>query len=221
MVLAAGRGERMGELTANCPKPLLEVGGQSLLARQIARLVTAGVDEIIVNLAYRGSMIRDAVAALDPPVTIRFSEEHPAALETAGGIVQALPWLGQDPFWLVSSDVITEFDVSQLLVPADKLGCLLMVPNPIHHPGGDFGVDPGGKIDMAMQPRTFGGMACLRPELFINLEAGFRPLRPVLETAIAAGQLVAQCYDGPWLDVGTPERLALARDAIGRRQLLD
>jgi MurNAc alpha-1-phosphate uridylyltransferase len=211
MLLAAGRGERMGALTANCPKPLLEVGGGTLLARQIDRLVAAQVEEIVINIAYRGAMIRDAVTALDPPVPIRFSEECPAALETAGGIVQALPWLGRAPFWLVSSDVVTDFDITQLVVPADKLGCLLLVPNPAHHPAGDFGVDAQGNIDMAFNARTFGGMACLRPELFADLEVGFRPLRPVLEAAIAAGELVAEYYAGPWLDVGTPERLAQAQ----------
>lgn len=215
MLLAAGRGERMGALTADCPKPLLEVAGDTLLAQQIKRLVAAQVDEIIINVAYRGAMIRDAVAALAPPVPIRFSEEYPAALETAGGIIQALPWLGRDPFWLVSSDVVTDFDITRLVVPADKLGCLLLVPNPAHHPAGDFGVDDQGDINMAAKARTFGGMACLRPELFANLEVGFRPLRPVLEAAIAAGKLVAEYYAGPWLDVGTPERLAQARSLNG------
>lgn len=214
MLLAAGRGERMGVLTDDCPKPLLKVGGETLLSRQIDRLIAAEAEEIVINVAYRGAMIRDAVTALAPAVPITFSEEHPGALETAGGIVQALPWLGSDPFWLVSSDVVTEFDITGLVVPPGKLGCLLLVPNPDHHPAGDFGVDDHGNLDMAFPTRTFGGMACLEPALFADLEAGFRPLRPVLDKAMAAGELVATCYDGPWLDVGTPERLARAQGLV-------
>ena len=211
MLLAAGRGERMGVLTERCPKPLLEVGGMTLLERQIRKLAAAGADELVINVAYRAEMIKAFVAAMQAPVRIRFSEESPAALETAGGIVQALPWLGEHPFWLVSSDVITDFDITRLEVPTGKLGCLLLVPNPPHHPGGDFGVDAHSVIDGYALPRTFGGMACFRPELFAGLEAGFRPLRPVLDAAIRTGELVGECYDGPWLDVGTPERLQLAR----------
>lgn len=208
MLLAAGRGERMGALTANVPKPLLEIAGETLLSRQIHRLVAAGVEEIIVNLAYRGDMIRDAVDRLSPAVPVRFSEEHPAALETAGGIVQALALLGADPFWLVSCDVVTDFCLRKLKLSPAKQGRLLMVPNPQHHPGGDFGVDEEGNLDRVSPKLTFGGIACLDPNLFADLEPGFRRIRPVFETAIAKGQLTAYCYEGTWLDVGTPQRLA-------------
>jgi MurNAc alpha-1-phosphate uridylyltransferase len=217
MLLAAGRGERMGELTAHRPKPLLEVAGQTLLSYQIERLIAAGVEEIIINVAYHADMIRAAVDELDSAVPIYFSDEQPAALETAGGIVQALELLGPQPFWLVSCDVITDFSLAELELPPGKQGCLLMVPNPTHHPHGDFGVDERGNLDFTSHAWTFGGMACLDPRLFAKLTPGFRRIRPVLTEAIAAGLLVARCYEGAWLDVGTPERLGLAAQSCSSR----
>lgn len=217
MLLAAGRGERMGELTAHRPKPLLEVAGQTLLSYQIGRLVAAGVEEIVINMAYHADMIRAAVRELNPAVPIHFSDEQPAALETAGGIVQALALLGPQPFWLVSCDVLTDFSLQELRLPAGKQGCLLMVPNPTHHPQGDFGVDERGNLDFTSHHRTFGGIACLDPSLFSSLAPGFRRIRPVFTDAIAAGRLAAHCYEGAWLDVGTPERLSLAAQTCSNR----
>ena len=217
MLLAAGRGERMGELTANRPKPLLRVGGETLLSYQIGRLVAAGADEIVINVAYHADLIRAAVADLNSTVPIRFSDEQPSALETAGGIVQALQLLGTEPFWLVSCDVVTNFSPAKLRLPPDKQGCLLMVPNPRHHPGGDFGVDEHGNLDFSSPRRTFGGIALLDPRLFAGLKPGFRRIRPVLTEAIGAGLLTAHAYDGAWLDVGTPDRLKLAEQICSKR----
>lgn len=217
MLLAAGRGERMGALTANRPKPLLKVAGETLLSYQVGRLVAAGVDEIVINVAYRADMIRAAVADLNSAVPIHFSDEQPAALETAGGIVQALELLGPQPFWLVSCDVVTDFSLGELELPPGQQGCLLMVPNPPHHPRGDFGVDAEGNLDFTSRRRTFGGIACLHPRLFEDLTPGFRRIRPVLTEAIARGQLTAHCYDGAWLDVGTPERLSRAEQSCSNK----
>jgi len=217
MLLAAGRGERMGPLTADRPKPLLKIAGETLLSYQISRLVAAGVEEIVINVAYHGDMIRKAVERLNIDVPVHFSDEQPAALETAGGIVQALHLLGPRPFWLVSCDVVTDFRIRELRLPPDKQGCLLMVPNPPHHPSGDFGVDEWGNLDFNSQRRTFGGIACFDPGLFADLTPGFRRIRPVLAEAIAAGLLAAHCYDGTWLDVGTPERLAVAEQSCSSK----
>jgi len=217
MLLAAGRGERMGQLTANRPKPLLKLADETLLSYQIGRLVAAGVEEIVINVAYHADMIRKAVDGLTVAVPIHFSHEQPVALETAGGIVQALHLLGPKPFWLVSCDVVTDFCIRELKLPVGKQGCLLMVPNPPHHPNGDFGVDESGNLDFNSHRRTFGGIACLDPGLFADLTPGFRRIRPILTEAIAAGLLAAHCYEGMWLDAGTPERLAVAEQSCSSK----
>ncbi|HVY63511.1 MAG TPA: nucleotidyltransferase family protein [Gammaproteobacteria bacterium] len=216
MILAAGRGERMGPLTAERPKPLLTIGGMALIERHVARLAACGIDEIVINLSYRGEQIRRQLGDGDRfGAALRYSDEGEPPLETAGGIVQALPLLGQEPFLLVNSDVFTDFDFGTLVSRA--VPTLVLVPNPAHNARGDFGLDPAGRVQAQPRRYTYAGIAVLDPAPFAALEPGRRPLKPVLDAAIARGELQGAVFEGLWIDVGTPERLEAARAVAAGR----
>ena len=217
MILAAGRGERMGALTALAPKPLLSVGGLPLIEHHVAALAASGIDEIVINLSYRGTQIREHLGNGERfGLAIRYSEEGEPPLETAGGIVQALPLLGTEPFVVVNSDVFTGFDYATL-VGGGREPTLVLVPNPDHNPRGDFGIDAAGRVSAEGPLRTYAGIAVFTPRLFAGLAPGRRPLKPLLDAAIARRELRAIPFSGLWLDVGTPERLETARTLAARR----
>jgi MurNAc alpha-1-phosphate uridylyltransferase len=210
MILAAGRGERMGPLTEVQPKPLLAIGGAALIEHHVARLKACGVDEIVINLSYRGAQIRDYLGdGRRFGAAIAYSEEGEPPLETAGGIVHALPLLGAAPFLLVNSDVFTDFDYRTLA--AGQSPTIVLVRNPEHNARGDFGLDASGRVRAEPRSYTYAGIAVLDPALFAALEPGRRPLKPVLDAAIARGELRGVRFEGLWIDVGTPERLEAAR----------
>jgi MurNAc alpha-1-phosphate uridylyltransferase len=218
MILAAGRGERMGALTAAQPKPLLTIGGRPLIEHHVARLAACGVTELVINLSYRGSQIREHLGNGSRfGVSIAYSEEGEPPLETAGGIVHALPLLGREPFLLVNSDVFTDFDFGVLLARPPR-PTLVLVPNPAHHPRGDFGLDAAGLVSAAPPLLTYAGLAALDAQSFAGLEPGRRPLKPLLDAAIARRELLGLSFEGLWLDVGTPERLEEARGIAARSQ---
>lgn len=217
MILAAGRGTRLLPLTAAVPKPLLEVQGRSLISHHLQRLAQAGVEEVVVNLHHLGHMLRRHLGRGEAfGLRIHYSEE-PTLLETAGGIVQALPRLGEEPFLLVNGDVFTDFDLERLpMLSPGVLGHLVMVPKPAWQPEGDFDLAAGdgepGRLRLATAGSlTYAGIACYHPQLFASLPPGFRPLRPVLDAAIAAGHITAEVHHGLWEDIGTLERLAALR----------
>lgn len=217
MILAAGRGERMGALTADTPKPLLALDGDTLIERQLHRLAGAGVAEAVVNVSYRGGQIRRALGdGTRYGLRIRYSPEPEPPLGTAGGIVAALPLLGADPFLLVSADVLSDFDVGRLDT-AGALGQLVLVPNPAHHPAGDYGLARDGCLSLSAPRLTYAGIALLKPELFAGLEPGPRAWNEVFDPAVAAGRLKGVMHAGLWIDVGTPERLAAARALLAAR----
>lgn len=215
MILAAGRGTRMGALTEHRPKALLDLGKESLVERHVRRLALAGIDEIVINVARHGEQIRTQVGnGARWSIRIRYSVEGDTPLETGGGIVQALPMLGRDPFLVVNADVLTDFDFARLRIEVGG-GVLVLVPNPAHHAAGDFGLSADGRLVGAPPRLTFAGLSALDPALFAGLEPGARPLKPILDAAIDKGLLCGQRFDGLWLDVGTPERFALARALAG------
>lgn len=209
MILAAGRGERMGALTQTRPKPLLEVAGQPLLAWQLERLAAAGIRDLVVNVAYLADQIIDFLAQSRwQHLHIQISREM-TALETGGGIRQALPLLGDDPFLVVNSDIWLDYPLAQLVptagpaLPAGCLGRLILVPNPPHHPVGDFALTAAPEDAQY----TFSGLSVLAPQLFRHLTPGRFALGPLLRAAIERGEIVTELYTGTWVDVGTPERL--------------
>lgn len=209
MILAAGRGERMRPLTDHIPKPLLEVGGKPLIVHQIERLRAAGIGQLVINVAWHGALIEEALGdGSAMGVEIIYSRESQGALETAGGIRQALDLLGKDPFLVVNSDIHCDFPIDGLtgLDPAGNAH-LILVDNPEHHPDGDFALSDG-RVTLSGQPRfTYSGIGLFRPEMFASLSPGYRALRPILDAAIAAGRVTGEHYGGVWMDIGTPERL--------------
>jgi MurNAc alpha-1-phosphate uridylyltransferase len=212
MLLAAGRGERMGALTQSQPKPLLDVGGERLIERQLRLLATAGIDEIVINLSYHGAAIRELLGERTRwRQRVTYSEEGEPPLETGGGVIAALPLLGSEPFLLVNSDVYTDFDFGTL-IRRRTVGTLVLVPNPAHHPRGDFGLGDAGLVTRELPLATYSGISVLSPSLFAGFAPGRQALRPVLDAAIDRGELEGILFEGYWMDVGTPERLAAVRE---------
>ncbi len=209
MILAAGRGERMRPLTASLPKPMLEVGGHRLIAYHLASLARLGAHEVVINLSWHGERIREALGdGAGHGVSIRYSDEGPEPLGTGGGIVAALPLLGAEPFLVLNGDVWTDFELGRLRVPAGSRAHLVLVDNPAHHPGGDYGLEPGGHARADGERLTYSGISLLDPALFSGQGPGFLPLKPLLDAALAQGRLTGQHHTGAWCDVGTPARLA-------------
>ncbi|MGH8517058.1 MAG: N-acetylmuramate alpha-1-phosphate uridylyltransferase MurU [Panacagrimonas sp.] len=220
MILAAGRGERMRPLTDRVPKPLLPVAGVPLIEHAIARLARAGVHDLVINLGYRGDQIRDHLGdGAAHGVRIGWSDEGDPPLETGGGVFRALDLLGDRPFLLVNADVYADFDFAALAARAGDFGShdlahLVLVPNPAHRPDGDFGLTAGRARNDGQTRLTYSGIAILRPELFLNCEDGRFPLAPLLRQAAACDELSGERFDGPWSDVGTPERLAALESTL-------
>jgi N-acetyl-alpha-D-muramate 1-phosphate uridylyltransferase len=209
MLLAAGRGERMRPLTDHTPKPLLRVGGKPLIAWHLAALARAGVREVVINLSWRGEQIRAALGdGAEFGLRIRYSEEGSPPLETGGGIFQALPLLGPEPFLVVNGDTFTDVDLGALRLSGAADARLVMVPNPPQHPAGDFVLDGEALVEGAQARLTYSGIGIFSPALFTGCQAGRFPLLPLFKRGIAAGRLQGQRHTGLWLDIGTPERLA-------------
>lgn len=206
MILAAGRGERLRPLTDRVPKALLEVGGKPLIVRHIEALAQAGFDDIVINLSWLGERIRERLGdggALG--VAIAYSEE-PQALETAGGILQALPLLGES-FVVVNADIYTDYDFSGLRA-AGSAAHLVVVPNPKHNAAGDFALEGPNVVNDGSPRYTFSGIARYRAGFFAGLEPGRRALAPLLRAAADRGEVSGELYRGAWSDIGTAERLA-------------
>lgn len=221
MILAAGRGERMRPLTDTTPKPMLRAGGKPLIVWLIEALARAGVRDLVINHAHLGAVLEAGLGTGDAfGVRIAYSPES-EALETAGGIANALPLLGDAPFIVANGDVFTTlgFDgvaaMARSLAP-DTLAHLLLVPNPEHNPAGDFAL-AGDRVTSEETGRlTFSGIAVYRPGLFDGVARGARArLAPILREAIAAGAVTGERLAGDWIDVGTPARLAALDRALG------
>ena len=213
MILAAGRGERMRPLTDTTPKPLLRIGGQTMIERHVHALARVGITDLVINHAHLGEQIEQALGNGNAyGVDIRYSPETGGALETGGGIFNALSLLGNEPFLVVNSDIWTDFSFEQLPSQPDGLAHLVMVDNPEHHPQGDFSLSAGLLSEKGPAMLTYSGIGVYRPELFSGCSAGAFPLAPLLRRAMDAGQMSGEHYSGSWFDIGTPERL----DAVNR-----
>lgn len=216
MVLAAGRGERLKPLTNALPKALVEIGGISLLERQLERLGKGGVDTVVINLGWLGHMIVERVGDGSRfGLQVVYSPEYDNVLETGGGIRRALPLLGREPFWVVNADVFTDFALPHVDLHPECLAHLVLVPVPEHKPRGDFDLARGKVRTSAAPAWTFSGMAIYRPELFRDTEEGRFPLAPLLFTAADRGQVSGEVYHGVWEDVGTIDRLERLNERAG------
>jgi len=208
MLLAAGRGERMRPITDQLPKPLVPVGGRPLIEWHLAALARAGIREVVVNLSWLGGKLRDALGDGSAfGVALHYSEEGPVPLETGGGIFHALPQLTPGPFLVVNADIFTDIDFARLQLPEDAHAQLVLIPNPAHHPRGDFGLDNDLVVSRDTDRCTYSGVGVYREEFFHGLSAGRFPLLPLLNRAIAARRVRGQLHTGEWCDVGTVERL--------------
>ena len=217
MVLAAGRGERLRPLTDHCPKPMVEVAGQSLIEHVLDKLARAGVQRCVINLNWLGGKLRAHLEARWRwPMQCVFSEEQGERLETGGGIYKVLDQLGPGPFVVANADVYSDFDMLRLRQrvahwsPRDQAH-LVLVDNPAHHPDGDFGMTAEGLLSEAPPRLTFSGISLLHPRLFDGCAAGRFALAPLLRTGMHRGLISAEHHAGLWTDVGTPERLESLR----------
>lgn len=221
MILAAGRGERMRPLTDHTPKPLLEVAGKPLIVHHIERLQAAGITDIVINHAWLGSKIEAYLGdGSQYGVSIVYSAEGEEGLETAGGIVNALPLLGEYAFLVINGDVWCDWNPLEAMAHVNAIdngaaqAWLLLVDNPEHNPAGDFilksnaKVQPKNVLTETNDALTFAGIGVYHPSLFKGINAGEKaPLAPLLKVAMMTQQVVGQHYQGAWVDVGTPERL--------------
>ena len=225
MILAAGRGERMRPLSDHTPKPLLVVGGKPLVVWQIERLVRAGFDDIVINHAHLGSLMEAALGDGGQFASrIRYSPE-PQALETMGGIAQALPLLGPEPFLAVSADIYTEFDYARLkprleeiaLRPEQVVAHFVLTDNPDFHPDGDMGLNDG-RVSLEGPKLNYGNIAVFHPQLFSDILPGTKcALFPFMYQQVRAGKVSGEHFRGCWFNIGTPQQL-MALDRLLRSQ---
>ena len=209
MILAAGRGERMRPLTDSLPKPLLEVHGKPLIVWHLENLSRAGFREIVINIAHLGSKIPEALGDGSKwCVHITYSDEQESgALESAGGIVKALPLLGDEPFLVVNGDIFCEYRFDNRFDLGDKLAHLVLVPNPAHNPNGDFGLKNACVLNDDKIKYTFSGIGYYNPTLFKDLEVQKSALAPLLRAEIEKKNISGELFSGIWHDIGTPQRL--------------
>lgn len=225
MILAAGLGKRMRPLTEHLPKPLIPVANQTLIEHQIERLVAAGINDIVINISYLADKIRSHLGdGRRYNAQISYSEEL-SPLETAGGIAQALPLLGDKPFLLVNSDVWCDYPLSLAcdhFLPADVLGHMVMVPNPAFKATGDFDISAQGLLQSRSgqsEGVTFSGISLLKPELIADYPKKRQTfaLKEVFDWALEQQQLTAELHRGVWMDIGTPERLNDLEEYLARQ----
>ena len=217
MILAAGRGERLRPLTDETPKPLLKVAGKSLIEYHLKNLAAAGINDIIINTAWLADKIHQQLGdGSDYGVNIKYSDEG-TALETAGGIINALPILGDEPFIVVNGDIWCDFDFTTLPeLAAGSQSHLMLVNNPEHNKNGDFALQDGLIRNTGNTMYTFSGIGVYQPAFFAQQESGISPLAPLIREKCGKDLVSGQLYEGRWTDVGTLERLQILET-----QLLD
>ncbi|SMG64714.1 nucleotidyltransferase family protein [methanotrophic bacterial endosymbiont of Bathymodiolus sp.] len=216
MILAAGRGERMRPLTDHTPKPLLQAADKPLIVYTIEALVKAGITDIIINLAHLGEKIRNYLGdGAQYQANISYTHEGASGLETAGGIKNALPLLGDAPFLVVNGDISCDFPLQSLTYKQIDLAHLILVNNPEHHPTGDFALKAQAILSPEGDPKyTYSGIGLYHPALFANLNPGKSALAPLLKNAMQENRVTGELHPGFWMDIGTPERLDELSDLL-------
>lgn len=214
MILAAGQGKRLRPLTNFTPKPLIEVRGKPLIEHHLGNLAKAGVDQVVINLAHLGEKIKAHIGDGDKyRVKVNYSIEEPPGLETGGGLVKALPLLGEQPFWVINGDVLSNYEFDKEPRLNQTLAHLILVPNPPHNSKGDFSLKEGKvapKID-GEPSYTFSGISYYHPDFFKGLSIERFSLTPLLKEAIDKGLVSGEIFNGQWHDIGTITRLNQAR----------
>ena len=215
VILAAGRGKRLRPITDHVPKPLIKVGQNRLIEHHIWGLKQNGFKRLVINLAHLGDQIKAVLGAGTRfGMEIVYSREPEGALETGGGIRQALDYIHSDVFIVINSDIYTDYEFKKIRLGKDQNAHLIMVDNPIHNPTGDF-VLHGAKIGLIKRPSfhsmTFSGVGYYRRCMFESHPKGRYPLLSLLEQQIRNQRVSGEPYHGLWIDVGTEERLEAAR----------
>ncbi len=220
MILAAGRGERLRPLTDSLPKPLLPVAGKPVIQYTIESLVAAGFRDIVINLAYLGHSIRAVLGNGDRfNARLSYSYEGETGLETAGGIIHALPLLGTEPFLVVNGDIMTDFPYTRLRAVKTGSAYLVLVANPAHHSAGDFAIQGNTIQTSGNHLYTFSGIGVYSPDFFTGCPRGKFPLAPVLREAMEQGRVRGEFYTGFWMDLGTAERFTEAEEQVKQGRL--
>ena len=211
LIFAAGRGERLRPMTDIKPKPLCTVHGIPLIEYHVKHLASAGFKHLIINHAYLGDQIRHFLGDGERfGIRISYSPEPPGALETGGGIVNALNLLGTEPFVTVNADIFTDYDFSTLQLPMNSLAHLVLIKTPSYLSHSDFGLSEPNVLDNENRIYTFAGIACYNPQLFVNAKYGRYSLVPMLRQLASERKATADIYTGRWFDIGTLQRLQLA-----------
>lgn len=217
MILAAGRGSRLRPLTDSTPKPLLKVGERSLIEHHLQNLASAGITEIVINLAYLGDQIKAALGNGEKyGLNIQYSEELEGGLETGGGIFKALPLLGKDPFIVINSDFYSDYSFENLPLSPKGLSHLVLIDKPDDVDVGDFAFQDGQLHAEGFKNLYFSGIGVYRTELFADCKPGVFSLTPLLRQAIEEGKVTAEHYQGRWHEIGTPERWEKLQQLIAK-----
>jgi MurNAc alpha-1-phosphate uridylyltransferase len=215
MILAAGRGERLRPLTDSVPKPLVELGGKSLIESHIVALAGAGFTEVVINQGHLGDRLPAALGDGGRwGIHIHWSDEQPEALETGGGIFKALPLLGAGPFLVVNGDVWTDYPFARLRAVKCDWAHLVLVPNPAHNATGDFTLDGARVREDGPSRQTFSGIGVYHPRLFEGCSPGKFSVVPLLRTAMRDHLVTGELFTGAWSDIGTLERLETLRKSL-------
>ena len=226
LIFAAGLGERMRPLTERTPKPLLEVGGKPMIEWHLEKLAAAGIHYVVINTSHLAEQFPATLGDGSRwGLRIRYAYEGPSPLETGGGMLNALPLLGNEPFLAISGDIWCDVDFASLPSEPDGLAHLLMVDNPPHHPLGDFSLDADGVLHEEGEAKvTFSGIGVFRTGFLrdwtehvgeVNDQPARFKLRPLLAAAMRDGEVSGQLHVGRWTDVGTVERLARLEAELG------
>lgn len=219
MILAAGRGERMQALTELTPKPLLTVGNQFLIDYSLYALATAGIKEVVINVCYQAQQIIETLGRGQRyGLKISYADETAGCLGTGGGVYNALKYLGEEPFILLSADIFTSFPLNKLPKKLQGLAHLVLVNNPSFNPEGDFCLAADGQINSDSQPKlTYANIAVIHPKLFQNAPIGAFPMKVLLQQAIVNKQISGELYQGYWDNIGTPQQLVTLNQMLKQR----
>lgn len=216
MILAAGRGDRLRPITDKVTKAMCLVHNRPLIEHHVVNLANHGFERIIINHAYLGGQIRRHLGTgARWGVELYYSPEPPGGLETGGGIYNALPLLGQDPFVTINADVFTDYHFESIILPQSAWAHLILVPNPDHNHNGDFGLAQNSLLSNQNKQYTFAGIACYRPEVFQSFTLGRYSVTPLLQNLAQKDLATGSLYEGKWIDIGSLQRLQLANTLTG------
>jgi N-acetyl-alpha-D-muramate 1-phosphate uridylyltransferase len=209
MILAAGRGERMRPLTDSTPKPLLMAGSQRLIEYHLHNLAKAGFKGVVINVAWLGQQIIDTIGNGEKyNLNIVYSNEGDKALETGGGIVNALPLLGDGPFLVINGDVWTDYPFETLYeFSLQDKAHLVLVNNPEHHPQGDFSILNNRLTESDTKKFTYSGIGVYSADFFKDRSNSKFPLAPMIKQYISENKISGEVFSGKWMDIGTQQRL--------------